>query len=254
MDHLAGGPLCRGRPDARRHQHRDPRRPWRRHRHQQLHRHCLLLQLHAALDALSYQATDNVNLFGLFSKGNKPGGFNTFVYYAGLTDEASAELIAQGFGEIDEEEGQELRVRHQERLAGQHPPHQRQPLPDGLEQPRLEPSGVGHAVEWCSLQHHLHGQRRRDPDPRLPTRISLGIRGRLAGIAGLRLHGFRDPEVLQPGSGRPALQRRQPESEHVRPSTRPGPSRQEIAAGTAQQGHRQPPFAAARSATVGATA
>lgn len=53
---------------------------------------------------LSYQATDNVNLFGLFSKGNKPGGFNTFVYYAGLTDEARASLMSQGFHRIEEEE------------------------------------------------------------------------------------------------------------------------------------------------------
>lgn len=53
---------------------------------------------------LSYQAADNVNLFGLVSKGNKPGGFNTFVYDARLTDEASAALIDQGLGLVDEEE------------------------------------------------------------------------------------------------------------------------------------------------------
>ena len=53
---------------------------------------------------LSYQATDNINLFGLFSKGNKPGGFNTFVYYAGLTDDARAELISNGFDKVQEEE------------------------------------------------------------------------------------------------------------------------------------------------------
>lgn len=53
---------------------------------------------------ISYQATENMNLFGLFSKGNKPGGFNTFVYYAGLTDAARAELMAAGFNEVQEEE------------------------------------------------------------------------------------------------------------------------------------------------------
>ena len=52
---------------------------------------------------LSYQASDNVNLFGLISRGNKPGGFNTFVYYGGLTDTARAELIANGFEKVQEE-------------------------------------------------------------------------------------------------------------------------------------------------------
>ncbi|MFT4256959.1 MAG: TonB-dependent receptor [Pseudoxanthomonas sp.] len=53
---------------------------------------------------LSYQLADNINLYGLVSKGNKPGGFNTFVYYAGLTDEARAELIAGGYDKVKEEE------------------------------------------------------------------------------------------------------------------------------------------------------
>ena len=53
---------------------------------------------------LSYQLNDNVNVFGLVSKGNKPGGFNTFVYYGGLTDTARAELIANGYNEVQEEE------------------------------------------------------------------------------------------------------------------------------------------------------
>lgn len=52
---------------------------------------------------VSYQAADNINLFGLIAKGNKPGGFNTFVYDARLTDEASAALISQGLDRIDEE-------------------------------------------------------------------------------------------------------------------------------------------------------
>ena len=54
--------------------------------------------------ALSYQARDNLNLFAMVAKGNKPGGFNTSVYDARLSDESSAELVALGLGEIAEEE------------------------------------------------------------------------------------------------------------------------------------------------------
>ena len=53
---------------------------------------------------LSYQARDNLNLFILVAKGNKPGGFNTFVYDARLTDETSQEKIDQGLGRVAEEE------------------------------------------------------------------------------------------------------------------------------------------------------
>lgn len=53
---------------------------------------------------LSYQATENINLFGLIAQGNKPGGFNSFVYDARLTDQASDELISQGLNRVDEEE------------------------------------------------------------------------------------------------------------------------------------------------------
>ena len=53
---------------------------------------------------LSYQAQENLNLFALVAKGNKPGGFNTSVYDARLSDESSAELIAQGLGQVQEEE------------------------------------------------------------------------------------------------------------------------------------------------------
>ena len=52
----------------------------------------------------SYQASENLNLFALVAKGNKPGGFNTSVYDARLSDQSSAELIAQGLGRINEEE------------------------------------------------------------------------------------------------------------------------------------------------------
>ena len=53
---------------------------------------------------MSYQARENLNLFALVAKGNKPGGFNTFVYDARLTDQTSIDLIAQGLGRISEEE------------------------------------------------------------------------------------------------------------------------------------------------------
>ena len=53
---------------------------------------------------LSYQARENLNLFALVAKGNKPGGFNTSVYDARLSDQSSADLVAQGLGKIDEEE------------------------------------------------------------------------------------------------------------------------------------------------------
>lgn len=52
---------------------------------------------------LSYQASDSVNLFALISKGNKPGGFNTFVFNAGLTDAAREELLEKGFHKVQEE-------------------------------------------------------------------------------------------------------------------------------------------------------
>ena len=53
---------------------------------------------------LSYQAADNVNLYGLVSKGNKPGGFNTTVYRADLSDAAREQLLAQGLDKFQEEE------------------------------------------------------------------------------------------------------------------------------------------------------
>ena len=52
---------------------------------------------------LSYQAADNVNVYGLVSKGNKPGGFNTTVFRADLSDEARAQLLAQGLDKFEEE-------------------------------------------------------------------------------------------------------------------------------------------------------
>lgn len=53
---------------------------------------------------LSYQAAENVNLYGLVSKGNKPGGFNTTVYRADLSDAAREQLLAQGLDKFEEEE------------------------------------------------------------------------------------------------------------------------------------------------------
>ena len=59
---------------------------------------------------LSYQASENLNVFGLVAKGNKPGGFNTFVYDARLTDQTSDALIAQGLGRVAEEEAMNYEI------------------------------------------------------------------------------------------------------------------------------------------------
>lgn len=52
---------------------------------------------------LSYQAADNMNLYGLVSKGTKPGGFNVDVYRADLTEESRDQLIARGLETFAEE-------------------------------------------------------------------------------------------------------------------------------------------------------
>jgi iron complex outermembrane recepter protein len=52
---------------------------------------------------LAYQMTDDVNFYALAAKGNKPGGFNTSVQAAQLTEAARAELINAGLGSFDEE-------------------------------------------------------------------------------------------------------------------------------------------------------
>ena len=53
---------------------------------------------------LSYQAADNVNVYGLVSKGTKPGGFNVDIYRADLTEASRDELIARGLETFEEEE------------------------------------------------------------------------------------------------------------------------------------------------------
>ncbi|MCD9085461.1 TonB-dependent receptor [Stenotrophomonas sp. SY1] len=53
---------------------------------------------------LSYQAAENVNLYGLVSKGNKPGGFNTDVYRADFLEAERDLLIARGLETYEEEE------------------------------------------------------------------------------------------------------------------------------------------------------
>lgn len=52
---------------------------------------------------LSYQAADNMNLYGLVSKGNKPGGFNTSIYRADISDASREQLIDQGLEKFEEE-------------------------------------------------------------------------------------------------------------------------------------------------------
>jgi len=53
---------------------------------------------------LSYQAADNINIYGLVSKGTKPGGFNTDVYRADFSETDRAALIARGLAKYEEEE------------------------------------------------------------------------------------------------------------------------------------------------------
>lgn len=52
---------------------------------------------------LSYQAADNINLYGLVSKGTKPGGFNTDVYRADFQESERDALIARGLETFKEE-------------------------------------------------------------------------------------------------------------------------------------------------------
>lgn len=53
---------------------------------------------------LRYQATDSVNVYGLVSKGTKPGGFNADVQRADLTEEGRDTLVVRGLETFDEEE------------------------------------------------------------------------------------------------------------------------------------------------------
>lgn len=53
---------------------------------------------------LSYQMTDDVQLYGLASKGTKPGGFNTDVQRADLRDDSRALLVSEGLTSFAEEE------------------------------------------------------------------------------------------------------------------------------------------------------
>lgn len=53
---------------------------------------------------LAYQMTDDLQLYGLASKGTKPGGFNTDVQRADLRDDSRAALIAEGLTSFAEEE------------------------------------------------------------------------------------------------------------------------------------------------------
>ncbi|WP_269789732.1 TonB-dependent receptor [Stenotrophomonas sp. Iso1] len=53
---------------------------------------------------LSYQAAENVNVYGLVSKGTKPGGFNTDVYRADFLETERDALIARGLETFKEEE------------------------------------------------------------------------------------------------------------------------------------------------------
>jgi len=52
---------------------------------------------------LSYQAADNINVYGLVSKGTKPGGFNVDIYRADLSESGRDELISRGLETFEEE-------------------------------------------------------------------------------------------------------------------------------------------------------
>ena len=52
---------------------------------------------------LSYQWRDNINFYGLYAKGNKPGGFNLDVQRADITEAARQNLISLGFDTFKEE-------------------------------------------------------------------------------------------------------------------------------------------------------
>ena len=53
---------------------------------------------------LSYKAADNINLYGLASKGTKPGGFNVDIYRADLTEASRDALLARGLKTFEEED------------------------------------------------------------------------------------------------------------------------------------------------------
>jgi iron complex outermembrane recepter protein len=52
---------------------------------------------------LSYDLSDDMHIYVLAAKGNKPGGFNSVVQSANLSEAARAFLTGQGLGEFEEE-------------------------------------------------------------------------------------------------------------------------------------------------------
>jgi iron complex outermembrane recepter protein len=50
-----------------------------------------------------YDLNETMNVYGLVAKGNKPGGFNSGVQSAQLTDQARAQLIGENLEQFDEE-------------------------------------------------------------------------------------------------------------------------------------------------------
>ncbi|MCC5795339.1 MAG: TonB-dependent receptor [Chromatiales bacterium] len=59
---------------------------------------------------LTWLATEEITLYGLWARGNKPGGFNTTVVSARLTPEARDQLVGQGLLTIDEEEADTIEL------------------------------------------------------------------------------------------------------------------------------------------------
>ncbi|MCC5867384.1 MAG: TonB-dependent receptor [Gammaproteobacteria bacterium] len=58
----------------------------------------------------TYLLSDDVTLYGLWARGNKPGGFNSSVENARLTPEARQQLRDQGLGSFDEEEADTIEL------------------------------------------------------------------------------------------------------------------------------------------------
>lgn len=67
---------------------------------------------------LSYQMTDDVQIFGLASKGTKPGGFNTDVQRADLREDSRTLLINEGLTSFAEEEAWNYEIGFKSDLLG----------------------------------------------------------------------------------------------------------------------------------------
>ncbi len=67
---------------------------------------------------VDWKADDDVMLYGVAAKGNKPGGFNTGVFNAVFSDEEVARLVSLGFDTFKEEEAWSYEVGAKTQLLG----------------------------------------------------------------------------------------------------------------------------------------